>query len=578
MTVATRPSGRADAYGLAAILVLATAARVAGIGFGLPNTETRPDESIAVSVAVHMAKNHLHPHFFEYPTLFPTVLLVLYAIYFVAGYASGQFASTEAFGALYYTDPSSFYLIARLVGAACGVVTVYLVYVVGKRLYGVSSGLLAALFLALCPIHVRDSHFGKVDIPMTCLMVLTAILALEVHRRGRLRDYLLAGAVAGLAASTKYSAGILCLNILFAHLLRREAVRAWKRVFHPFLWGAALAMAGAFIAGSPYVLIDWRGFWGGLHRMTGYVSGAYGGHSEEGYGAGWGYHATFSLRYGLGLAMEILAFAGVLRAAARRRPEECIVLSFLAYVALVGNGRWVFTRYIIPLVPFLLIFSAAFLSWAGGLLKSHRLRPAAVWLAAFLVLAEPVRSVVQFDRLLLREDTRLLAAAWVRAHVPDGAAIALHGGYYAEPQLSESEDMLRERLRENPGPNRDTYLLEHPVHPRYRLIRLGYFDTADRVHRTWVETDYDGTTLARRSVQYVVTQEAPLRDFAAVEDRMRRFLEAHASREALFDPFSPGSLPIYDPLDAFFVPLAGFDGVDRPGPRIAIYRLNPSEK
>ncbi len=93
-----------------------------------------------------------------------------------------------------------------------------------------------------------------------------------------------------------------------------------------------------------------------------------------------------------------------------------------------------------------------------------------------------------------------------------------------------------------------------------------------------METDYDGTTLARRSVQYVVTQEAPLRDFATVEDRMRRFLEAHASREALFDPFSPGSLPIYDPLDAFFVPLAGFDGVDRHGPRIAIYRLNPSEK
>jgi hypothetical protein len=301
------------------------------------------------------------------------------------------------------------------------------------------------------------------------------------------------------------------------------------------------------------------------------VSGAYGGRAEAVYGAGWVYHASFSLRHGLGLAMEVLGFAGALRAVARRRPEECIVLSFLVYAVLLGNGRWVFTRYVIPLVPFLLILAAGFLVWA--LSWARRMRTAVVWPAALLVLIEPVLGVVQFDRLLLREDTRLLAADWIRSHVPDGATIAMHGGYYAEPQLPESEEMLRERIRENPGPNRDTYLLAHPVRPRYRLVRLGYFDTADKVRRTWVEADYDEATLARRSVQYVITQEAPLRDFASVDDRLRNFLESQASREALFDPFRPGSTPVYDPLDAFFVPLAG--DVERPGPRIAIYRLKP---
>jgi hypothetical protein len=42
---------------------------------------------------------------------------------------------------------------------------------------------------------------------------------------------------------------------------------------------------------------------------------------------------------------------------------------------------------------------------------------------------------------------------------------------------------------------------------------------------------------------------------------------------AAFDPFDPGARPIYDPHDAFFVPVAGFEGVHAPGPRITIYEL-----
>jgi hypothetical protein len=44
---------------------------------------------------------------------------------------------------------------------------------------------------------------------------------------------------------------------------------------------------------------------------------------------------------------------------------------------------------------------------------------------------------------------------------------------------------------------------------------------------------------------------------------------------ALFDPFDRGARPVYDPHDAFFVPVAGFEGVRLPGPRISIYQLRP---
>jgi hypothetical protein len=132
--------------------------------------------------------------------------------------------------------------------------------------------------------------------------------------------------------------------------------------------------------------------------------------------------------------------------------------------------------------------------------------------------------------------------------------------------------MLRERSRG--GPNRDTYLLEHPVHPRYYLVRLGYFDSGGRIRYSWIETDYDLEKLRARGVGYVIVQESPLRTYARVDDGMRAILEAHARPVAVFDPFVSGTAqPVYDPIDAFFVPVAGFAGVERPGPKITIHRL-----
>jgi hypothetical protein len=407
---------------------------------------------------------------------------------------------------------------------------------------------------------------------MTCLIVLVILLSLDLYRRGRLKDYFLSGAISGLATSTKYPAGVVCFSILIAHLLRScgSGLKRLERLLHPYLWAAASAMTAAFFIASPYILIDWKGFWMGLPRISENVLGNQV-YSLGSYGAGWFHHATFSFRYGLGLAMEILAVAGVIWAAYRRRAEDLIALSFLIYLLFIGNRRWIFVRYIIPVVPVMMVFAAALLLRMGGMLKGRRQRVLAACVAAPLLLAEPVYSIVQFDRLLLREDTRLQAAAWIRAHIPDGSTIALHGGYFGEPQLPESEGMLRERLRDQADFNRDAYLLSRSFRPRYNLIRFG------SSYSGWIEKDYDLATLKARGIDYVVTQESPLRTFGAVDERMGEILGRHATPLAVFDPFAPGASPrpVYDPIDAFFVPLAGFAGVERPGPKITVYRLDP---
>ena len=57
-------------------------------------------------------------------------------------------------------------LAGRLLAVAIGLATVYLVYRVGKMLYGVKAGLLAGLFFALMPYHVVVSRQVLLDGPL----------------------------------------------------------------------------------------------------------------------------------------------------------------------------------------------------------------------------------------------------------------------------------------------------------------------------------------------------------------------------------------------------------------------------
>ena len=64
----------------------------------------------------------------------------------------------------------------RFVVAGMGLVTVYLVYELGKLLYGSRTGLVAALLMALMPYHVVVTRQVLLDGPMTLFATLTLLL------------------------------------------------------------------------------------------------------------------------------------------------------------------------------------------------------------------------------------------------------------------------------------------------------------------------------------------------------------------------------------------------------------------
>jgi hypothetical protein len=61
------------------------------------------------------------------------------------------------------------YLIPRLLSVTAGVLTIPVLYGVSKELFSRRVALVAAAFLTVAFLHVRDSHFGVTDVSMTFL-------------------------------------------------------------------------------------------------------------------------------------------------------------------------------------------------------------------------------------------------------------------------------------------------------------------------------------------------------------------------------------------------------------------------
>ncbi len=221
---------------LSVVMLVAFAVRFWGIGFGMPHDGVRPDEAHIVEIALSFGSGDFNPRDFVYPT-FPFYLLFgFYVLYFVFGWFIGRDIYPTDFALRYHLDPTHFFIISRSISAILGVFTVYLTYRLALLLFNKNKriAILSAFFLSIAYIHVRDSHFGTVDVQLTFWIVGTMIYIARIFLGERtLRNYLLAGILAGVATGTKYVSQHLVYPLTFAHFFtfstRLEAILRWAR-------------------------------------------------------------------------------------------------------------------------------------------------------------------------------------------------------------------------------------------------------------------------------------------------------------------------------------------------------------
>jgi hypothetical protein len=444
--------------GLAVVLAGGLALRLWGVAQGLPYAYNADEADHFVPHAIEMfQKGTLNPEYFANPPAYTYVLHFLFALWY-----GGAAGAVHAFA----VHPQAVYTLARVAAALLGTAALWLLYATGARLFNRAVGLLAAAVEAVAFLPVFYAHLALNDAPTLAPATLSLLGSAGVLTKGRKRDYLIAGVGLGLAAATKYTAGIVVVPLavaIAARFLDAGADRpagpgadprvdrgnAGRRTLAGILIAGACALL-AFLIANPYALLDYHSFHSELVRQSTLSAESQGklGAPKEG---GLLYY-LWSFTWGLGWAPALAALGGALTIwRHQRRLGWMLVPAAVLFVAFMGlEGRY-FGRWLMPIFPIACLLGAFFVwqlaRWAGRLLgrsgprgasapgggpaAQGRLRLRSGWalqgaVAALLVaalLAQGLVYSIHSGLVLSRADTRNLARSWMLTHIPAGAKI-----------------------------------------------------------------------------------------------------------------------------------------------------------
>ncbi|HVL95415.1 MAG TPA: glycosyltransferase family 39 protein [Solirubrobacteraceae bacterium] len=555
-----RAASRPFALAAGALLLGALALRLWGYKSGLPYVYNADENAHFVPRAIGMFGHSLNPGYFINPPAYTYVLHVLFWLRW----------GGEGVQDAYAANPGTVFALARATTAVLGVAGVGLLAWAGARLFDRWVGLLAAALLAVAFLPVHYSHLALNDVPALAPLALGLAGAAGVLRTGRTRDFALAGAGVGLAAATKYTAGIVLVPLLAAALL---APLERRRALRDLVLAGAVA-AAAFVVANPYALFDLPAFVGGLREQSAASSDGGGKLGlEETHGV---LYYLKTVVWGLGWLPALAAVAGAIALLrADRRAAAVLVPAPLLFLAFMGLQDRFFARWLLPVYPILCLI-AAWAALRGAAWLAPRLRapaPALATAAGVLLCAQGLVYSVHNDMVLARDDTRQLAREWMVANVPEGAKVVV------EPIAPDqwAMDVGRPSRVTGNGNRWIKWATSRSKVNNDGTIRRG-------LGRRVKLEDYERTTrpelvgsYARGGFCWVVTGSTQSgRAFAEpdeVPDAIRYYAELERRGDVVHreSPYRDGADPLPFSFDFSFnyYPLR----YERPGPEIAIYRL-----
>lgn len=408
-----------------ALVVLALGLRLWRIDFGLP-AHYHPDEPIKSRRIVRIAAGERNPGNFYHPSF------MLYA-------GAAALKSARRAGWAKAAGDQDAIRIGRRVNAFLGAATVGLTFLAARSLAGRWAALGAAVLLAVSPLHVTCSRYLKEDIPMTFWAVAVFLAAVLAATRGRRRDLLLSGFLAGVCTGTKYPGALMLLLPWLAHRERRALGQTDGAGQPRALRLAAAAAVVGFLAVTPYAVLDLPHFLAGAGYEGGNVFTGLAGIAVPARETLWTFHLRRSIGPGLGWPATGLALLGiVLLLRQRSAAARLISVPMFAFWALFETSPYKpppnFDRYVVPLLPFLCVAAAVALDL--GWRKAQRFRPRRRWAARAVVLAialgaiaVPARETVRLGRFLL-PDTRDAAGEWLARYACGNGRILLEGALW----------------------------------------------------------------------------------------------------------------------------------------------------
>jgi YYY domain-containing protein len=284
-----------------------------------------------------------------------------------------------------YGEYGAINVVGRALSVLADVGTIYLVSLLGRRLYDRRTALLGSALTALAVTHIQLAHFAAFDAITTFFITLSvygSVCVVQAKGRG-IWPTIWAGAAAGMAVASKFSAAPLVAVLVLAQLLRaaRQVDRDERylvlavigRAWASILLGIVVAALAVFLT-SPFAILDWRSYLKQIVEQGAMVRGT----SDLPYTRQYRnttpflYQIAQQVRWGLGWPLGLTAFAGFAWTLAKNitlrhtRAEELVLLGWaVPYFLLTGTFMVKFMRYMLPLLPLFILMGARLLVEIG---------------------------------------------------------------------------------------------------------------------------------------------------------------------------------------------------------------------
>jgi YYY domain-containing protein len=334
----------------------------------------------------------------------------------------------------------------RALSAIGDTFTVALVFLIGWRWFSLRTGFLAAGMIAMSVIDIQLSHFWAVDTLMTTFITATVLFAIRVAHHGRYSDAALTGLMAGLAFATKFSVSPLAVAVIAGFAIYASSqpgesleTRGWssnaaaKRQWHAFkglMIASAVALA-AVIVTQPYMFSDFSTFLGNISDQGQMVRRINDWPFTRQYvDTGKYWYQIFQLGFWgvgpvMGLTIWIGLGAGVVFAWFSRRKTDLVIMAWvIPYLLITGWFDVKFMRYMLPLVPFLVIYGARLMWWIGDTLVAiWPQRRYLVAVPAALMLIFTAQYALSFMAIYSGTHPAQAASTWLEANAAPGSKV-----------------------------------------------------------------------------------------------------------------------------------------------------------
>jgi 4-amino-4-deoxy-L-arabinose transferase-like glycosyltransferase len=404
---------------------------------------TENDELCYGPVSLFMiTHNTLDPGWFTNPA--STTIYSLWAYYKIVQAFTGQAIVDPHYSPFQMVFRNMDVLLKwpRLSSVAFVLLSLPLLYVIGRRWLGRVPAMLGVTFYALSPLVIYYGQILRPDMLANLLIVLSIFLFDQIIERPASRPLAIAiGIVVGLAVSTRFFCLALTVPLatIYGVRLVRAALKPDKLAIIKAGLLSALVSFGTFVFTSPFVLIDFHQLMDDLKfeaqsnfcELTGL--GPFGNLQ---------YYMVEGIPEAIGKYLTAIAAVALVAVVFRRRTLKTCIYVLLLSVFVAGtcmNPRhW--ARWVLPMLPILSLLAGYGLNCiydAVNCLLSKRTSVTAARTGALIAVTIlgasafffPIRRLISDEWQKSRLSERAMVFPYIKKNIPHGTKIALDSSW-----------------------------------------------------------------------------------------------------------------------------------------------------